>query len=217
MRKEIERFDGSFTKLQKETKKLKEKTLQCQVDKVEIMRDLATFEYNFCNNLYDGLNFRERIHNMIAEVQRGKAECTRRVKFKDEEPYFTDSSYSQRFLEEEGLLPGSMFDPTPEESQEKVHGSLAPPSLVPRSAEKRMEAVDEDSQEHKTTSQGELQARHMTSPDVGADQSEQQVPGAQKCDNREWLRDAELQNLKQTINQLQQIKKFRITTAQGVF
>lgn len=78
-----------------------------------------------------------------------------------------------------------------------------------------MEAVDEDSQEQRTTSPGEQQLRQVSSPD--ADPSEQQEPAAQRCDNREWLRDVELQNLKQTINQLQQLKKFRITTSQGVF
>lgn len=78
-------------------KEFKAKVVQCHADKVEIMRDLATYELNFAQNTnnFTGQTLRDRLSGLIGCVKDARSRCMQYIKFHDDgEAYFTDSSYS---------------------------------------------------------------------------------------------------------------------------
>ena len=50
MKKQISKLDDNVKKTNVGAKELKEQKVQCIADKSEIMRDLATYEYNYSAN-----------------------------------------------------------------------------------------------------------------------------------------------------------------------
>ena len=87
----IEALDLKNTKTGKNLIELKKKAIQANSDKVELMRDLATYECNYSENSKQ----REWFFGIIDQVSKAKMELGMNVKFTDEgQPYFTHDSYS---------------------------------------------------------------------------------------------------------------------------
>lgn len=47
MRGEVEKLDNQHKRTKNEAKRLREQALQCEADKLEVMRDLSQYEFNY--------------------------------------------------------------------------------------------------------------------------------------------------------------------------
>lgn len=70
----IKHFDINYKKKNEGIKEFQKKIVQCQVDNIEIMRDLSTYECNFAQNNYNstGETFKERMNKMLDRVMEVK-------------------------------------------------------------------------------------------------------------------------------------------------
>ena len=97
LRDKIYASDMFNKKMTEGMREFKSRTNQCQADKVEIMRDLATYEVNYACNTRNstGRILGDRLSGLIDLVKDGRGKCQQYIKFDEEgEAYFTDSSYS---------------------------------------------------------------------------------------------------------------------------
>jgi hypothetical protein len=62
----IEKLDSKFTATQKSITEIKKKAIQAKSDKVELMRDLATYEINYSNMS----SLKYRLENTHVSIQR---------------------------------------------------------------------------------------------------------------------------------------------------
>lgn len=91
----IEDRDLKYTSVSKSIVELKKKAVQANSDKIELMRDLATYECNYQNSF----SLRYRLSQTIDKVQESRQKLKQNVKFKDGNPHFTDESYSEELAE----------------------------------------------------------------------------------------------------------------------
>ena len=97
LRDKIYASDVFNKKLTEGMREFRAKVGQCQADKVEIMRDLATYEVNYAHNTRNdtGRVLRDRLSGLLDLVKGARTKCQQYIKFDEEgEAYFTESSYS---------------------------------------------------------------------------------------------------------------------------
>ena len=97
LRDKIYASDVFNKKLTEGMREFRAKVGQCQADKVEIMRDLATYEVNYAQNTRNatGRVLRDRLSGLLDLVKGARTKCQQYIKFgEDGEAYFTESSYS---------------------------------------------------------------------------------------------------------------------------
>ena len=77
LRDKICAADTFNKKLTEGMKEFKSKVAQCQADKVEIMRDLATYEVNYARDTRNsaGQVLRDRLSGLIGCVKDARARC----------------------------------------------------------------------------------------------------------------------------------------------
>ena len=114
----IEDLDVDHARIFKNWKELKKKTGQAQLDKVELMRDLALYEANFGASSM----ISDRLGEIIEKVKESKEKVIKNFKIFGDEVRFTDSSYSEE-VECQG-------ESEEEESQSSLENLQEPPQFA---------------------------------------------------------------------------------------
>jgi len=94
--------DLQYKKVDTTTKGLKSGKVQAIADKIEIMRDLATYESNYANLKSDEPpRCREHMAMLLSEVKVVRANCMRTLRFDPEEDtcHFSDNSNIHTFMD----------------------------------------------------------------------------------------------------------------------
>ena len=94
-------YDIHHKKQRDGIQEFKSKKIQCQADKIELMRDLATYEVNFSQDRGRG-SFKSKMSAAVKNLSDARNKLSQNVAFDEEgEVYFTDKKVEEQ---EDGML-----------------------------------------------------------------------------------------------------------------
>jgi hypothetical protein len=71
-----------------DTKTLREQKVQIAADKMELMRDIATYEVNFSSQ---NPVFLEKVRELKSKIEEARSNLSKKVRFEDGVAYFSDT------------------------------------------------------------------------------------------------------------------------------